>query len=314
MPVYNAGEFLDESIPSILNQTFTDFELIVIDDCSTDNSSPIIKRYADQNPRIVYIRNDKNVGNIATRNKAIERARGIYIAELDGDDIALPSRLKLQYNYLISHPDIVLIGGGAEIINNHGLTIGHKRPTENFSLIKYKMLFGNPFVHSAIFYKKNIIKELGGYNPDYNHAEDYNLYSGLIHKGYGLGNVTELIIKYRSHQQSITAIPATRKIQMTTTYRISHNNISEYIHVSENKIKMLIDTVHKLRTDLLSVLSTILFFKKLTRAFIIKENLNNIEAGKIWKVYTSDFKKLLLGNYLKTKWPKLTEIIKRIRP
>ena len=237
MPAYNAARFLDESIPSILNQTFNNFEFIIVDDCSTDDTPLIIKKYADLDSRIIYLRNTTRIDHLECRNKALQHAQGTYVAELDADDIALPHRLEAQYKYCLDHPDIALIGGGVQVINEEGVTIGHKRPSESFDVIKYRLLLRNPFVHSAIFYKKDIIKKVGGYDPDYLNAEDYQLYWTLIKHGYRLGNVPEIIIKYRYHNQSISTVSNTRAIQLENAYKISHRCVNQYFQISFNLVK-----------------------------------------------------------------------------
>ena len=120
MPTYNSESFLRESIDSILNQTFKDFELIVIDDCSTDSSLKIIKEYKRKDNRIFFLKNDKNLGHNKTRNKGLKIAKGKYIAILDSDDISLEKRLEIQYAYLEKNPHIFLVGSSAIYIDENG--------------------------------------------------------------------------------------------------------------------------------------------------------------------------------------------------
>lgn len=312
MPAYNAEKFLDESIPSILDQTFKNFEFIIIDDFSTDKTPSIIEKYAAQDSRIIYIRNSTNINNIATRNKAIERARGAYIAELDGDDAALPHRLEIQYNHILKHPDITLIGAGAEIIDGSDRVIGNKRPDENFDIIRYKMMFRNPFVHSTIFYKTDIIKKLGCYDPEYPHAEDYHLYSKLINNGYRIINMPEVLIRYRRHSQSITGVSETRNIQLDTSLRISRDNINKYMNLSETDAGLLVDTLNRRPSGLMALMKALKIHKKLVRQYIKKEELDPVQSQKILNIYES-YKKIAAGSFLKAEWPHAYSLLKYFR-
>ena len=311
MPAYNAARFLDESIPSILNQTFDNFEFIIIDDCSTDDTPDIIKKYAEKDPRIVYVRNPINIDHLASRNKALEYARGIYVAELDADDIALPNRLEAQYQYLNQHPEVALVGGWVEIIDSQGIKVGLKQPYESFDLIKYRMLLRNPFTHSAIFYRKDTIRSLGGYNQEYLHAEDYHLYYTLIQNGYRLANVPETIIKYRYHQQSISTVSKTRAIQLASVYQINYRYLNQYLPISLDKVKTVIDTIHKRKQSIFAIVSTILFCKRLTSAYLKKEQADSKYQETIWNIYAKE-KEMLLGQSFRTYVPALYAVAKKI--
>ncbi|GAH00514.1 unnamed protein product, partial [marine sediment metagenome] len=131
MANYNKAEYLPEAIESILSQTHANLELIIIDDCSTDGSKKIIESYASKDCRIYPIFNNKNEGPPVSRNKGLKIASGKYIAILDSDDIALPRRLDIQYNFLEKHPEFFLVGGGAIDINEDGKEIRVNRPIAN---------------------------------------------------------------------------------------------------------------------------------------------------------------------------------------
>ena len=201
MSVYNGEKYLREAMESILNQSFKDFEFLIINDGSTDKSEAIIKSYKD--PRIRLVNNEKNEGLIFSLNKGLELARGNYIARMDYDDISSPERLKRQYNYLEKNPDIALIGSLSELIDKNGNKIGQriKLPLDYYS-IKFYLFANNPLMHSSVFFRKKIIKEVGGYDEKYKHAEDYELYSRIVKK-YRIINLPEILIKFRIHEESI---------------------------------------------------------------------------------------------------------------
>lgn len=311
MPAYNASRFLDESIQSILNQTFKDFEFIIVDDCSTDDTSLIIKKYMAQDPRIIYRRNEKHIDQLIGRNTAFGYARGDYIAMLDADDIALPRRLEIQYDYLCRHPDTALVGGGAEIINDQGVVIGHKNPEEYFELLKYRLLLRNPMFHSAMFFIKDIIVKTGGYDSEYLYAEDYRLYYSLMKNGCRIGNVPEVVIKYRCHPQQVTTLPKSRQIQLINANKTHYDLISQYLSTSSSGVKIYIGTLHKLRNDPFSILSTLAFCRRLTLSYIEKEQPNTEIRKAIWNMYVKE-KEMLLGQMFRTHLSKLYSVAKKV--
>jgi glycosyltransferase involved in cell wall biosynthesis len=311
MPAYNASRFLDESIRSILNQTFKDFEFIIIDDCSTDDTPLIIKKYMAQDARIIYRRNEKHIDQLLGRNMAFGYARGEYVAMLDADDIALPGRLETQYDYLCRHPDIALVGGWAEIIDERGLVTGHKNPEENFELLKYRLLLRNPMFHSAMFFRKDAIVKIGGYDPEYLYAEDYRLYYSLMKNDYRIGNVPEPVIKYRVHSQQVTTVPRSRQIQLVSASKTHHDMINHYMPVPLEKVKVSIETVHKIRSDLFSVLSAINFCRNLTTSYVKKEQPDTETRKAIWNIYTKE-KEMLLGQVFRVHLSRLYSTAKRV--
>lgn len=135
MAAYNQADFIQQSINSVLTQSFSDFELIIVNDGSIDNTTTIVESFNDNRIRLVH--NDGNKGLIYTRNRLLTLAQGEYIAILDGDDIAYQDRLKLQYNFLLANPEVVLCGGHAAIINEHGNKTGDKLRVPRTILLIY---------------------------------------------------------------------------------------------------------------------------------------------------------------------------------
>ncbi len=200
MAAYNAADYISESIKSILTQTFTDLELLIVNDGSTDNTVQVVESFTD--PRIRLVHNEKNRGLVFTRNVALKEARGEYIAVLDSDDIASPGRLESQYAFFQQNPDFALCGGHGTIINSQGEHVEDNRlmvPTDPDG-IKMTLLFLNTYVNSAVMYKTSILKELGGYE-DYAPAEDYDLFIRMADK-YPVGNLDKVLVKYRDHNSN----------------------------------------------------------------------------------------------------------------
>lgn len=198
MPVYNAQDYLSEAIDSILSQTFSDWELIIINDGSTDNSENIINSYNDN--RIRYFKNPTNMGLIYTRSLMIEKASAEYLSFLDSDDIALPERLKIQAEFLDTHPDYILCGTWGTMINNASEKIGKISPPEADIEIKSGLFFSNAFIQSSIMIRKSVF-DTYSYNKDFPVVEDYELWSKLSinHK---LKNIPQPLTLYRWHSEN----------------------------------------------------------------------------------------------------------------
>lgn len=195
MAVYNGEEYLEETIRSVLGQTFEDFEFVIVDDCSTDSTLEIVKSFPD--PRIRVFTNEQNLGQASSLNVGIEKARGKYLARIDADDVYLPEKLGTQIAYMKSHPDVAVLGTGAAILNNKGKVIGileaHLEPWE----IEFRMFYETPMIHVSVLMKRDTILSFGGYVPEYTIAADYHLWARLIMAGEKLANIPDILMAYR---------------------------------------------------------------------------------------------------------------------
>ncbi|WP_293788901.1 glycosyltransferase [uncultured Pedobacter sp.] len=200
MAAYNSSGFIEESIASILTQTFKDFEFIIIDDGSTDDTASVVKKFTDS--RIRFIQNEGNKGLPYTRNRLLTLAKGEYIAILDSDDIAYPNRLQLQLDFLYAHPEIALCGGHSKIIDKNGLESNNEIIAPTDDSINMRILFTNPFVNSSTMFKTQAFKEVNGYR-DYALAEDFDLFIRISEK-YKVANIDAFLVKYRIHGENIT--------------------------------------------------------------------------------------------------------------
>lgn len=202
LPVYNCAAYVADAINSILRQTWMDFELIIIDDGSTDHSSAIISKFED--PRIIKIR-QTNHGLAATLNKGIEIASGKYIARQDADDISHPTRLAKQVDFLERHTQVGLLGTWAEIWSgNQPTQRALRHPTKN-EILKFKLLFDNYFVHSSVMFPKAVIQEVGPYScdPARQPPEDYELWCRIANR-FNVANLDEELVVYREVPTSIS--------------------------------------------------------------------------------------------------------------
>jgi glycosyltransferase involved in cell wall biosynthesis len=203
LPVYNGQEFLKKTISSVLNQSFNNFEFLIIDDHSSDNSLNIINSFQDS--RIKLIKNNSNQGQILTENKGLNIAKGKYIARIDQDDIFLPKKLEKQINFLEKNPKITGIGTWAIHINEKDKIIKKiKTPTSNKEIIKV-LLYNNPIFHPSVMFRKKEILELGSYNHKKKYTEDYALWCQLLTSGYKLSNIPEYLTQYRIHNQQCSS-------------------------------------------------------------------------------------------------------------
>jgi len=205
MPVYNTEKYLAEAIESILGQTFKDFELIIIDDGSTDNSLSIIEKYAKIDSRIKFISRD-NKGLISTLNQGIELSQGKYIARMDADDISLPNRFDIQYEFLESRPEYVVVGSRIMLIdsdNDSLCAMGELFSHEDidFSHI-HNLTSGAVIVHPTAMIRRDSLVAIGGYRERYKHAEDIDVWLRLGEVGK-LCNLNKILLRYRQHFDSI---------------------------------------------------------------------------------------------------------------
>lgn len=203
MPAYNAAKYLAAAIESILNQTFADFELIIINDGSVDDTESIILSLKD--PRITYIKNEKNLGLISSLNKGIDIARGDYIARMDADDIALPERFAVQLRLLeTSEADVVC--SPVNFIDTAGEVTGVwdlDRKTISEKSIKQALPFHNCVAHPSVIIKAALLKKYR-YNPDQKGSEDWDLWLRLTRDNYRIVKTPEVLLNYRSHSGSVT--------------------------------------------------------------------------------------------------------------
>ncbi|MEK9155708.1 MAG: glycosyltransferase [Patescibacteria group bacterium] len=201
-PAYNAGRYLNETIQSILGQSFKDFEYIIIDDRSTDNTWNIIKKYSRIDNRIVFVRNKENLGIAGNRNRGISLAKGKYIAWQDADDISLPDRVKKQYRFLEKHSSVGMCGGYIRFFNEKGV-IGVRKYAVNDSTVRSKIFLYSPVAQPTAMIRTKCFKELGQYDLSCPPAEDLDM-AFRIGTKYKFANIPEVLLEYRVHPDSAT--------------------------------------------------------------------------------------------------------------
>lgn len=202
LPVYNAQEFISASVESILRQTYTNFELIIVDDGSTDDSLCLLNHFAKIDKRIKLFSHPVNQGVSQTMKIAIQKARGDYLARMDADDIALPNRLEKQVRYLNSHPDTIAIGGQCVLIDEHNNCIGQKKfPIEHEKIHQYAFTFTPLQEPTLMIARKRLPDDFAYYVANGNNAEEVELIFKLFQYGK-VENLPDVLLQYRIHNNN----------------------------------------------------------------------------------------------------------------
>jgi len=201
-PAYNAEKYISEAIESILNQTFQDFEYIIIDDASTDATWDIIQEYAKKDERIIAVRNETNQGTPVTRNRGVEMARSSYILWQDADDISLLQRVEKQYAFMEAHPEVGILGGYLQFFDESGEK-GVRQYAQGDAELRKNIFLYSPVAQPAAMVRKSALEKAGEYNPKYRQAQDLDM-SFRIGMFAKFANIQEIMIKYREHPNSAT--------------------------------------------------------------------------------------------------------------
>jgi glycosyltransferase involved in cell wall biosynthesis len=236
MPVYNAEKTLRESMYTVLSQTYTDFELIALDDCSTDSTPQILASFGD--PRIRIIRNEQNLGITRNLNKGLDLSTGTYIARMDADDLALPNRLRCQVAHMDANPDVVLLGSKYQHIDDEGEFLFNAEispPTpDSKGSVGWMLLFLTAIQHPTAMLRREVIEKHGmRYDLAYETAEDYEFWTRIAR----IGRVERLSAPHLYYRVTSTGISQTRRIkQMQTHFRVSYEQISDLLGSEAPKV------------------------------------------------------------------------------
>ena len=257
MPVYNGEKYLKEAIESILKQSYTDFEFIILNDGSTDKTEEIILSYDD--PRIVYVKNENNLQIVETLNKGISLAKGKYIARMDADDISLSERLKKQVDFMDKNPEIGVCGSWVEYFGGQE---GIWKTPQKDDEIKMSLFMGSPFSHPSVIIRRDLFSDKCSYSSEYPQAEDYYLWSVLAPRCQ-FHNIQEVLLRYRIHSCQLSKEQVSKMMEQ-------HCLIS-YQYAYENNID--IDMCPKIlieRSDCISMFRMVCLYIKFSLVFIRK--------------------------------------------
>jgi glycosyltransferase involved in cell wall biosynthesis len=281
MPVYNCARFLPESIESILNQTYPHFELVIINDGSTDESEKIIHDYALRDMRIKFINRTKNRKIVYTLNEGINACTGKYIARMDADDIAYPNRFEKQIEYLEKHPHIFLLGTSYTVFRDKKIVKEVKRDYPSIYLA-YKFLSDSFFCHPSVMFRREAIDYLKGYRNT--EAEDFDLFSRLIQR-FKCRNLKESLLYYREHD-------ANRSFEFSTginesTYETYRRNYTHYL--SDLDFCLRFYNLHKKMSGSISDLPKFIYYSQVV--------INKVRKGYNVSVLNKDFLKSCIMFY-----------------
>jgi glycosyltransferase involved in cell wall biosynthesis len=272
LPVYNADKYLVEALESLRYQTYPHFEVIAIDDASTDLSYKILKNYAKLDSRFHVFKNKENLKIANSLNFGLTKAKGHFIARMDADDISLPNRFQKQIKYLLSHPGVVVVGGQCLTIDKDSHITGKKLFPTNHIAIHELMYTSNPLQHPSIMINRSLLpKGFSWYNPHLTPAEDLDLYFRL--GKFGLyANLHSAVLMYRQHKDSETF--KNPKYTFKITKKVRRLALSKYGY--KPNLKSLI--LASLQSLALSILPSSLIFPvyRFIRGTRIEETIDNI--------------------------------------
>ena len=200
MSVYNGEKYLREAIDSILNQTFTDFEFLIVNDGSTDRTAEILQSYDDH--RIKIVDNAKNIGLTKSLNIGLRMARGEYIARMDADDVSMSLRLEKESELLDNKPEVGLVGIRYEVIDEADKSFGIVKYPMTDKEIKRRLLEGTSFGHGSVMFRKECIETVGLYRPEFKYAQDYDFFLRISER-YAVANISESLYKFRISPASL---------------------------------------------------------------------------------------------------------------
>jgi glycosyltransferase involved in cell wall biosynthesis len=289
MSVFNCEKYLKDSINSILNQSYSNFEFIIINDASTDSSRAIILSFSDS--RIVYLENENNIGLTNSLNKAISVAKGDFIARMDADDWSYPNRLEIQVEYLKDNTQVAYVGSNGYFFIDHTNEEKYVNLSLNNEYLFTELFFNNYFIHTSILFRKSIFNEFN-YNNKIKFAQDYYLWSQILKK-YSAANIDLPLVRYRIHNKSISIekkelqdqfVKETYKLHLSYLGLDKHHFTKLNLHYDlfHNKIdKSLVDP-----QKVSDYLSWILLLKKQNdKLKIYNTSYFNFKLLSFWKKY-----------------------------
>jgi glycosyltransferase involved in cell wall biosynthesis len=292
IPVYNAEPYLAEAIQSILDQTFANFELLIIDDGSTDKSYAVAESFKD--PRVRLFRNELNRGQSFTQNIGLKNARGEYIAILGADDIALLERLAIQCDYLDRHPETSLIGTSFYRFNSAGQVELCKVPKEALD-IRWRLVFDNPIAAPTVMLRRSVLTDIGYFDSNVPCSEDLEFWTNIALKAQ-IEQIDIPLTKYRMHSLSLTHTEKS-EFQKYWIIKIHHQYITTLakIDVQEATLEAMCDFRDKFEKSILLDAYRVLW--RCIQVFHEKYVKDSHDNNKLFILLLNDLKRLALRSY-----------------
>ncbi len=280
MPVYNSGQYLAAAVKSILDQTVNDFEFIIIDDASTDNSLELMQKFKDQ--RIVYLKNNSNMGVAETLNRGMQIARGKFIARMDADDISLRQRFQKQIGFFNHHPGTDVLGTWVQCIDEKNKPLSVIQPPLSHASITWNLLFGNCLDHASVMFRNHLLKKTGGYSVKALHYEDYDLWARVSHLAK-LANLGQILLHKRIHSQAIASrfIAEQNQCRIKIIKKLLTRLLKRQILSQELKA---IDCINKRREPILpeEAKLAVKLLKEMLKIFLISQKLSRREQKEVY--------------------------------
>jgi glycosyltransferase involved in cell wall biosynthesis len=278
MSVYNSRRFIDQAVESVLEQSFEDFEFIIIDDGSSDDSMDIVRSYGDE--RIRIIENEGNLGLTASLNRGIESARGDYIARIDADDVWVNYKLDVQIDYMKINPGVGVCGTLANIIDEKGEIIRKTNFPARHKAIIWSMIFVNPISHSSVMAKTELTKK-NRYNENIKKSQDYELWSRLSPQTR-INNIPERLVSLRRHSETISNTQSGE--QLSFALKIANDHICRIFghDFRRDGFEIFISGKANTITELYSAKD---FINRAYKEFLIKYNPDSAEKSEIKREY-----------------------------
>jgi len=320
MAVYNGEKYLNSAIRSVINQTFKNFEFIIIDDCSNDKTYTIIKKFNDN--RIIYKKNDINIGQTPSLNKGVILSKGKYIARIDADDLFIENKLELQYNFLENNPQFSGCGTQCKSIDENGKIYSNRLFPANEKDLVFRSFFQSPINHVSVMIRKNDLIDVGIYNEKFPICADFELWSRMIIKGYRFVNLNENLTMWRIVKNSLSFSNKSGQAGKETSLIIQKNldkilKINLSFNECRNIVMMLWPaerlSIHSLIESYLNLknisktfynnkvpLNKKLFIDKILIKSLIKRFAFKLKNNEKYNIY-KDFKKIILRFVLRPK-------------
>ena len=287
-PCYNAEQYLDYSLESILKQDYKNIEVICINDGSTDSTLTVLESYERKDSRIIIVNNKNNIGLIDSLNNSFSFIKGEFFARMDADDFCPPNRISKQVNYLLKNPESALVSSGYNYFFEDKKPLKYVAPIATLpNAIKFVSLFSTPVTHASVLGRTSLI--IGGkysYDRDFAHAEDYELFSRLAWQNVRLSNINEALYWVRLNPKSVSVIH--QDIQVKTNLKIIKRNLDKFLGVKE----IVTDDVFKI---LLNRMDKCVSKKQIKAAFSLFDTYFTLAESKL--EFTEE-DKIEIKNYL----------------
>ncbi len=310
MSVFNSEIFLSEAIESILNQTLTNFEFIIIDDGSTDNSSSIIQNYARKDPRIKLVENNINIGLARSLNKGIELANGKYIARMDADDISIPNRFEKQYHYLENNQNIYVVGSNYKNIDENGNQKQQSEKLESPNQIRWGLFFSNQMAHPTVMMRTDLFKKYGYFYNPFPYTQDYDLWIRISEK-FDLSNLSDNLLFYRDHKNKISNKYKSEQRNLDIDITIDHIKKTTLRELNYDQIKGLKNPRNiKSIEDAVMICSLLIKIQSISQNWCLNKTdrnfINGMTFRKIKEIfYSNNFSIKLLPYFFHSIYKKL---------